>query len=117
MKINPDFVSPCGLYCGVCAIHIAHRDNYWGLYDMHGNVWEWCQIRHLYKSDEAYQVVRGGAWNALSGVAGCRTAAGSYLAAGTGDTDSGLSCSKVRNKASRLARRKEAFVPERNEVK
>lgn len=27
MKINPDFASPCGLYCGVCAIHIAHRDN------------------------------------------------------------------------------------------
>ncbi len=27
MKVNPDFVSPCGLYCGVCAIHIAHRDN------------------------------------------------------------------------------------------
>jgi len=26
MKINPDFVSPCGLYCGVCAIYIAHRD-------------------------------------------------------------------------------------------
>jgi hypothetical protein len=26
MKINPDFLSPCGLYCGVCAIHIAHRD-------------------------------------------------------------------------------------------
>ncbi len=24
---NPDFISPCGLYCGVCAIHIAHRDN------------------------------------------------------------------------------------------
>lgn len=27
MPINPDFLSPCGLYCGVCAIHIAHRDN------------------------------------------------------------------------------------------
>ncbi len=27
MKINPDFISPCGLYCGVCAIYIAHRDN------------------------------------------------------------------------------------------
>jgi hypothetical protein len=27
MEINPDFVSPCGLYCGVCAIHIAHRDD------------------------------------------------------------------------------------------
>jgi hypothetical protein len=27
MKINADFVSPCGLYCGVCAIYLAHRDN------------------------------------------------------------------------------------------
>ncbi|CCK82398.1 MULTISPECIES: DUF3795 domain-containing protein [Desulfobacula] len=27
MTINPNFVSPCGLYCGVCAIHIADRDN------------------------------------------------------------------------------------------
>ncbi len=27
MEINPNFVSPCGLYCGVCAIYIAHRDN------------------------------------------------------------------------------------------
>jgi len=27
MKINPDFISPCSLYCGVCAIYMAHRDN------------------------------------------------------------------------------------------
>jgi hypothetical protein len=27
MKINPDLASPCGLYCGVCAIYIAHCDN------------------------------------------------------------------------------------------
>jgi hypothetical protein len=27
MKINPELASPCGLYCGVCAIYIAHRDN------------------------------------------------------------------------------------------
>lgn len=27
MEINPNFVAPCGLYCGVCAIHIAYRDN------------------------------------------------------------------------------------------
>ena len=26
METNPDFASPCGLYCGVCAIYIAHRD-------------------------------------------------------------------------------------------
>ena len=27
MKINQDLIAPCGLYCGVCAIYIAHRDN------------------------------------------------------------------------------------------
>lgn len=27
MKTNPDFISPCGLYCGVCAIYMAQRDN------------------------------------------------------------------------------------------
>ena len=27
MEINPDFISPCGLYCGVCAVYIAHRDD------------------------------------------------------------------------------------------
>jgi hypothetical protein len=27
MMINPDLIAPCGLYCGVCAIYIAHRDN------------------------------------------------------------------------------------------
>jgi hypothetical protein len=27
MTINPALISPCGLYCGVCAIYIAHRDD------------------------------------------------------------------------------------------
>ncbi|MFH1137969.1 MAG: DUF3795 domain-containing protein [Pseudomonadota bacterium] len=27
MTINPDFIAPCGLYCGVCAIYIAGRDH------------------------------------------------------------------------------------------
>jgi len=27
MTTNPDFISPCSLYCGVCAIYTAHRDN------------------------------------------------------------------------------------------
>lgn len=27
MEINPNFVAPCGLYCGVCAIQLAHREN------------------------------------------------------------------------------------------
>jgi len=27
MTTNPALIGPCGLYCGVCAIYIAHRDN------------------------------------------------------------------------------------------
>ncbi len=27
MEINRNLLAPCGLYCGVCAIHIADRDN------------------------------------------------------------------------------------------
>jgi hypothetical protein len=27
MTLNPDFPSPCGLYCGVCAIYLADRDD------------------------------------------------------------------------------------------
>lgn len=27
MQINPNFAAPCGLYCGVCAIYMAGRDN------------------------------------------------------------------------------------------
>jgi hypothetical protein len=27
MTINQDLISPCGLYCEVCAIYIAHRDS------------------------------------------------------------------------------------------
>ena len=27
VSTNPDFIAPCGLYCGVCAIYMAHRDD------------------------------------------------------------------------------------------
>jgi len=27
MKANPVLVAPCGLYCGVCAVYMADRDN------------------------------------------------------------------------------------------
>lgn len=27
MEINPEFLAPCGLYCGVCAVLYATRDN------------------------------------------------------------------------------------------
>ena len=27
MEVKEELLAPCGLYCGVCAIYIAHRDN------------------------------------------------------------------------------------------
>jgi len=27
VEIKPELLAPCGLYCGVCAVYIAHRDN------------------------------------------------------------------------------------------
>ncbi|MBW2345683.1 MAG: SUMF1/EgtB/PvdO family nonheme iron enzyme [Deltaproteobacteria bacterium] len=77
-----------GWYCGNAGkkTHpVAQKDpNTWGLYDMHGNVWEWCQdwYGRDYPSGNVtdpkgpssgkYRVLRGGCWSGF--VRDCRSA-------------------------------------------
>ena len=76
----------------------SKRANAWGLYDMHGNVWEWCNDRYgnypigsavfLPVSTSTSRVIRGGCWRSMAKY--CRSASRSGCEPDYRDDDLGF---------------------------
>ena len=87
---TPYTSAPKGVYRKTTTEVGSFPPNAFGLYDMHGNVWEWCQdTRHknyegaptdgsawINNDNQSLRVLRGGSWNVISEY--CRSASRSY---------------------------------------
>ncbi len=81
-----------------------YQPNALGIYDMHGNVWEWCE--DLYSADGSLRVRRGGSWDSPAEY--CRAAYRAYLDPALSYFPLGLRLARVpvrEQKASKYERR------------
>ncbi len=71
----------------------SYKPNRLGLYDMHGNVWEWCEDEQKLDNGASGRVSRGGGW--YYGASSCRAAARDWRAPSYRSRDLGFRLARV----------------------